>query len=229
MKKNCSNRTPSGLWAVIFALAFPVASVAADTSAGTWRGNVDQPGWGSYEAVMKLDGAGGGAAEYPSLSCGGTLSGGGAAGVYSFTETITYGLWTPEEGGCINGGSIRMVLEGASAFWEWRGKSHDGEDVYASGKLHREGPLPLPRDCAECGEALMNDTAYGFDPSLNLRNYVHESRQKYANCIQGIADACQATCGRQLYDNLPTCESYDDPGHKACVETALNGARLSCP
>lgn len=216
------------LGGLIFSLMGPAAAFAGDPVVGTWRGTVDQPGWGSYEAVMTFDSAGGGTVQYPSLNCGGTLSGSGAAGAYNFTESITYGLWTPEGGGCVTGGSIRMVLEGDAAFWEWRG-SHEGKEIYASGKLYREGPQVTIGNCGECGEALMNDIAYGFDPSQNFRNFVYEARQKYSNCIQAIPGACRDTCGRQLYDNLPTCESYDDPGHKACVETALNGARLSCP
>ena len=82
--------------------------------------------------------------------------------------------------------------------------------------------------CEECGEALMNDIAVGAAPSQNFKNYVLEARQNYANCIRNISDGCQNTCGRQLYDNLPHCETYEDTGQKACVETALNGARLSC-
>ena len=216
------------LLAAIFTLRGVPSSLAADPIVGTWRGTVDQPGYGSYEAVMTLDSPGGGAMEYPSLNCGGSLSGGGSGGVYRYTETISYGLADAEGKGCITGGSVRVVLQGEGVFWEWNG-SYESKDYYASGKLYRVGPKPIPASCAECGEALMNDIAYGLPESQNFRNYTYEARQKYSNCIASIADGCQNTCGRQLYDNLPTCDSYDDPGHKACVETSLNGARLSCP
>ena len=91
------------------------------------------------------------------------------------------------------------------------------------------GAAAVVKNCEECGEALFNDIAYGFDPSLNLRNYVLEARQNYANCIAGISDACVNTCARQLDDNPPTCDSYDEDGFRACVETAHRGAKLSCP
>lgn len=216
------------LLAAIFTLIDVQSCLAADPIGGTWRGTVDQPGYGSYEVVMTLDSAEGGTIEYPSLNCGGSLSGGGEGGVYQYRETITYGLVDAEGKGCITGGSIRVVLQGDGVFWEWNG-SHGSQAIYVSGKLYRVGPKPIPGSCAECGEALMNDIAAGLPQSLNFRNYTYEARQKYSNCIASIADGCQNTCGRQLYDNLPTCDSFDDPGHKACVETALNGARLSCP
>lgn len=213
--------------AVLTLLPFQ-AGFAADPIVGTWRGTVDQPGYGSYEAVMTLDSPSSGTMEYPSLNCGGSLSGGGTGGVYQYQETIAHGLVDSEGKGCVTGGSIRVVLQGEAVFWEWRG-SYQAQEIYVSGKLYRVGPKPIVRSCAECGEALMNDIAVGLPQSLNFRNYTYETRQKYSNCIAGIADGCQNTCGRQLYDNLPTCDSFDDPGHKACVETALNGARLSCP
>ena len=216
------------LLALIFTLLYGGLSFAADPIVGTWKGTVDQSGYGSYEVTMTLDSAGGGTIEYPSLNCGGSLSGSGSGGVYQYRETITYGLADSEGKGCITGGSIRVVIQGDGAFWEWNG-SYESKDYYVSGKLYRVGPKPIPASCAECGEALMNDIASGLPESQNFRNYTYEARQKYSNCIQTIADGCQNTCGRQLYDNLPTCDSYDDPGHKACVETALNGAQLSCP
>lgn len=216
------------LLVLVFTFFYAKPSPAADPIVGAWGGTVDQPGYGSYEVTMTLDSAEGGTIEYPSLNCGGSLSGSGSGGVYRYQETITYGLVDSEGKGCITGGSIRVVLQGDGVFWEWNG-SHESQAIYVSGKLYRVGPKPIPRSCAECGKALMNDIAAGLPQSLNFRNYTYEARQKYSNCIASIADGCQNTCGRQLYDNLPTCDSYDDPGHKACVETALNGARLSCP
>ena len=216
------------LLAIAFTLMNAETSLAADPVVGTWRGTVDQPGYGSYEVVMTLDSADGGTIEYPSLGCGGSLSGEGSGGTYQYRETITHGLINSEGKGCITGGSIRVVLQGDGVFWEWNG-NYESKNIYVSGKLYRVGPKPTLASCAECGEALMNDIAVGLPQSLNFRNYTYEARQKYSNCISSLADGCQNTCGRQLYDNLPTCNSYDDPGHKACVETALNGARLSCP
>lgn len=90
-------------------------------------------------------------------------------------------------------------------------------------------PKGAGRSCSECGEALMNDIAYGLENSKNLRNYVHEAHQNYANCIRDIQDGCANTCGRQLYDLLPGCDQWNDAGFRACVETSLRGAILSCP
>lgn len=216
------------LLVLVLTFCYAKPSPAADPIVGTWKGTVDQPGHGSYEATMTLDSPGGGTIDYPSLNCGGSLSGNGSGGVYQYRETISYGGVNSEGKGCITGGDIRVVLQGDGLFWEWNG-SYESENYYVSGKLYRTGPEPLPASCAECGEALMNDIASGLPRSQNFRNYTYEARQKYANCIGSIPEGCQNTCGRQLYDNLPNCESFDDPGHKACVETALNGARLSCP
>lgn len=212
---------------VVFAFFEGRACLAEDSILGGWSGTVSQSGSGSYEVAMTMDSAGGGSIEYPSLACGGSLSGGGSGGVYQYRESITYGGVTPEGGGCINGGSIRMVLQGDAIFWEWKG-SYEAEDYYVSGKLYRSATAQA-KNCAECGEALLNDIGYGLPESQNFRNYAHEAQQNYANCIRDIADGCQNSCGRQLYDNLPACERFDDPGHKACAETALAGARLSCP
>jgi hypothetical protein len=91
-------------------------------------------------------------------------------------------------------------------------------------------PEEVGRSCSECGEALMNDIAYGLDHSQNLRNYVIEAHQNYANCIRDIQDGCVNTCGRQLYDKLPHCDRWKEAaGFRACVETTLTGAIASCP
>ncbi|UCC94730.1 MAG: hypothetical protein JSW40_07930 [Candidatus Omnitrophota bacterium] len=86
------------------------------------------------------------------------------------------------------------------------------------------------KTCAECGELLISSVDIGLQRSANLRNFVVEARQDYANCIREIPDGCQYTCGKQLYNNLPGCDSddYNDAGHRACVETSLSGARLEC-
>lgn len=63
-----------GLVCLLF-LHFGLAAAVAQ-EAGTWTGTVDQPGSGSYGVTMVLDGNGGGSTDYPSLSCGGSLSGG---------------------------------------------------------------------------------------------------------------------------------------------------------
>jgi len=136
--------------------------------------------------VMTLDSADGGAIEYPSLSCGGSLSGGGSGGVYHYSETITYGLVDSENKGCITGGSIRVVLQGEGVFWEWKGR-HESQDIYASGKLYRVGPKPVTGSCAECGQALMNDIAYGLPESQNFR-------RGYANPSFSPNQASQPVC-----------------------------------
>ena len=112
------------------------SSKAADPIVGTWSGRVDQPGSSPYRGVMTLSSPNEGTSSYPSLKCGGTLSGGGSGGVYRFKETITSGRATDTSGGCIDG-HITMVVRGDSAVWQWSG-SWKGKGYSASGTLYRK-------------------------------------------------------------------------------------------
>ena len=220
-------RTILSIFCSLFLIVAALPARAADPIVGTWSGTVDQPGAGSYAAVMELTAPDGGSSDYPSLNCGGSLSGGGSGGVYNFRETITYGRATETSGGCIDG-NIRMVLQGNRMFWEWTG-SWQGESVYASGKFTRTSPSPAAKTCGECGKALLNDVYYGLQQSQGFRNYVHEASQNYANCTRDIADGCQNACVRRmLYNNVSSCNHFSDVGYKACVDTMYAEAARSC-
>ena len=99
---------------------WPGITIAADLIEGTWTGTVDQPGEDSYPATMTFTSAGSGLSYYPSLNCGGGLSGGGSGGVYRFAETITSGRATAEQGGCIDG-QISTTVQGDWMVWAWSG------------------------------------------------------------------------------------------------------------
>ncbi len=111
------------------------SSRAADPIVGTWSGRVDQPGSNPYQGVMTLSSPNGGRSSYPSLKCGGSLSGGGSGGVYRFKETITFGRATATSGGCIDG-QITMILQGNRVVWQWSG-SWKGKGYAASGTFDR--------------------------------------------------------------------------------------------
>jgi len=200
-------------------------SLAQDV-VGTWTGTVDQPGSGSYGIVMTIASPSGGTTEYSSLSCGGSLSGGGSGGVYNFRETITHGrVGQKARGGCIDG-NIKVVLSGSDRmFWEWTG-SYQGKSYYASGKLSRSGASPSVGNCSVCGKALVSDIGYGLGQSQGLRNYVLEARQKFSNCSRsGCQDLCETG---MLYNNLPSCDGFNEPGYRACVKSMWEGTTARC-
>ncbi len=198
-------------------------ALAAD-EAGTWRGTANQPGHGSYEVLMELDGRGGGRTDYPSLSCGGNLSGGPG----NYFESITYGRAVPGGAdGCIDG-SIAVAVSGETMFWSWSG-SWEGESVSASATLQRVGGGADTSRCDTCGRALSSDVAAGLSSSALLRSYVQQSLGKYANCTRGETGQCANDCWRMNLANLlPNCETFDDAGHRACVNQTVSGANLSC-
>ena len=85
---------------------------------GTWTGSGHQTGGGlepsSYQVVMRIA-AGGGSIDYPSLSCGGSLTALSAEGdAAQFKEHITYG-------NCADGGTIDVKLNGGKLDWKWSG------------------------------------------------------------------------------------------------------------
>lgn len=134
-------RTALGVVLAIGLAPSYISSVgAADPIVGTWSGTVDQPGEGSYKAVMTLTSPSGGSSSYPSLNCGGRLSGGGSGGVYRFNETITFGRATETSDGCIDG-SIEIIVRGDTLDWSWSG-SWQGKSYFVSGTLFRSGPTP---------------------------------------------------------------------------------------
>jgi len=207
--------------AVALMLAAPGAAQAQE--AGTWRGIVDQPGSGTYDVIMELDGSGGGSTDYPALACSGSLSGGPG----SYHETIvTNRAVEGQAGGCIDG-DISVSVSGDTMSWYWSG-SWQGEPYTASAVLQREGGGDA-QACDVCGRALSADVGFGLGSSAMLRTYVQQSLGKYANCVRSTASGCADSCWRgNLADLLPNCETFDDNGHRACVNQTVEGANANC-
>ena len=93
-------------------------AVPVDQLAGTWSGSGHQSGGNreseDYPVVMTI-GQGGGSIDYPSLSCGGSLTELSASGTSAqFQEHITYG-------NCVDGGSITVNLVNGRLAWTWMG------------------------------------------------------------------------------------------------------------
>ena len=206
---------------VVLMLAAP--GVAQAQEAGTWRGTVDQPGSGSYGVIMQLDGRGGGSTDYPALACSGALSGGPG----SYRETIvTNRAVAGQAGGCIDG-DISVSVSGDTMSWYWSG-SWQGQPYTASAVLQREGGGDA-QACDVCGRALSSDVGFGLGSSAMLRTYVQQSLGKYANCTRRLAGGCADSCWRgNLADLLPNCETFDDNGHRACVNQTVVGANANC-
>lgn len=202
------------------------SAVASAQEAGTWQGTVDQPGSGSYGVTMILDGGGGGSTSYPSLSCGGSLSGG--PGTY-FESITSNRAVSGQRGGCIDG-NIQVQVTGNSMSWYWYG-SWQGKSYTASATLHRaggNGGAPSV-GCNTCGRALSSDVSFGVGSSANLRNYVQQSLGKYANCTRREANQCSGDCWRtNLANLLPNCEQFNKAGLLACVNQTVNGANSTC-
>ena len=112
------SRSTSRFFAIVVTFAASGA-FAADPLVGIWEGRGTQypPGRDpSWSIVMTIN-ASDGAIQYPSLSCGGTLTqlsrDGNSA---QFRETITYG-----KDRCIDGGTITVRLASGRLSWVWHG------------------------------------------------------------------------------------------------------------
>ena len=209
----------------LLSIAFLAAPAVGQDPSGVWTGIVDQPGSraGTYPVRMTLDSASGGSIDYPSLGCGGSLSGGGGGGDYTYAERITYG-----RDRCVDGGSIHFVLSGEQAYWEWNGSGY-----FASAKLRRTsggrgGGSPVA-SCGQCGQALLNDVAAGLRQSQDLHPYVHEAMSKYDNCRANLPAQCSEHCAYNLRTTLPGCDRWTlNEAYRACVETAHAGTSAYC-
>ena len=85
------------------------STIAPPNIKGIWRGQLYQPNYGSYPAVMKIANIAVdnncGTISYPTLNCGGTLTGISIQGnEYVLRENIEHGK------NCMNGGSIRLMI-----------------------------------------------------------------------------------------------------------------------
>jgi len=103
--------------AVLVSAAAP--ALAADPLVGVWQGVGRQTPVGSHPdwtIVMTIN-ANGGSIEYPSLSCGGTLTQLSRDGASAqFHETITHG-----QSECIDGGTVIVKLVNGKLLWSWTG------------------------------------------------------------------------------------------------------------
>lgn len=119
-----------------------VPAVAANTGAmapqasGRWQGDVTQPGYPSYPAVLQLQsnaaGAPAGTMAYPSLGCTATLTFLRASGsAMLFTESILEG-----KGKCQDGGQISIAPMGNELIWKYLVPGNTGAAV-ASATLRR--------------------------------------------------------------------------------------------
>jgi hypothetical protein len=92
--------------------------VPVDSLTGTWSGSGHQSGGdlpsSDYPVVMSIT-QGGGSIDYPSLSCGGSLTElSNSSTSAEFQEHITYGK-------CIDGGTITVNLVNGKLAWTWIG------------------------------------------------------------------------------------------------------------
>jgi murein DD-endopeptidase MepM/ murein hydrolase activator NlpD len=109
-----------GVWQVQGFLLSPQSAVSSwNAVAGTWRGNVVQPGARPYTATFKVDASGPGARcgtiDYPELSCGGDLRNCRLSnGAYLFDEALTYGRLQ-----CVANGTISVRPRDSRLDWQW--------------------------------------------------------------------------------------------------------------
>lgn len=211
--------------AVLLVLAAAcVPPAAAQSVVGTWTGTVQQAGEAPYPAEMTLTSPSSGSSNYPSLNCGGTLSGGGSGGVYRFRESITHGRATATSGGCIDG-TIEMVVRGNGMQWSWSG-SWQGKSYSASATLQRASAAQASWSGGQWvrGGSVANllstcFTSWTCQPRSIMRSA--DSRLLHTDS-QRTAGACQATranpkeCGACL-SNEPEarCEYCVEPAQCA--------------
>jgi hypothetical protein len=96
--------------------------VNVPTLTGVWRGTGHQTPAGDAGAdwtILMTIGESGGSIQYPSLSCGGTLTQiSRDATSAQYLETITFG-----QNACINGGTITVRHANGNLAWTWFGQS----------------------------------------------------------------------------------------------------------
>ena len=125
----------SAALAVALSVAVHALGGQAADIVGSWTGTIDDSLGQSYNGVMTFTSPERGSSDYPSLECGGRLSGSESDGVYRFTETITRGRATETSGGCIDG-RIEMTIDGDTMMWRWLG-SWQGQSITASATFRR--------------------------------------------------------------------------------------------
>jgi hypothetical protein len=127
--------TLGALWlpvAVVALLWSVVPAVAADPLTGVWHGTGTQypPGRDPDWTIVMTINDHGGSIDYPSLSCGGTLTQlSRDANSAQFRETIVYGQQR-----CVDGGTITVRLVNGKLTWSYTG-SANGKQFTANAKV----------------------------------------------------------------------------------------------
>jgi len=128
----------------VIALAAATASCASwgggrpEALAGSWEGmgvQVPSDGEAAWPLRMVLTRGGDGSIDYPTLSCGGSLTRLRSIGnTVVYREVITHGAET-----CIEGGTITIVNGKGKLFWYWTGEGTTDPEVSAAAVLKRVG------------------------------------------------------------------------------------------
>ena len=130
---------PVLLLVACWAIGAPGLPALAQKAGGTWRGQVLQPDPDGrtevYPVRMTINDSGG-TIDYPTLSCGGTLTRLRAIGdVVEYREKLTYGVDR-----CIDNGTVGVRIKGRLLLWHWTGEAGGYPDEGASAVL-TEAPV----------------------------------------------------------------------------------------
>lgn len=118
-----------------------VAQPAArpDGIVGAWVGQAAQPDQDPFDVRLTFVSPRGGVSRYPGEpACGGVLTGDRDGDHYEYSEAITYGSSEDVEQGCLNG-KLKLTVDGDTMKLDWSSVTADGEQMSASGELHRQG------------------------------------------------------------------------------------------
>lgn len=118
-------------------VAVPRAS--QDGIVGAWVGQAAQPDQDPFDVRLTFVSSRGGVSRYPSdPTCGGLLVGDKDGDHYEYDETITYGSSQDVDEGCLNG-KLKLSVQGDTMKLDWTSTNADGDQLTASGELHRVG------------------------------------------------------------------------------------------
>jgi hypothetical protein len=130
-----SMKTIVSVLACAFVVCVQGQALAQSSLNGTWRGMGHQSsasGAGSDWSIAMTIKPDGSSIDYPSLSCGGTLTQVSRTDTSAeFREHITYG-----QKSCIDGGTVTIRLQNGQLAWTWFG-TQSGKLINASAVLGR--------------------------------------------------------------------------------------------
>ena len=128
---------------LLFLSGVPTSSAMADDPiVGSWEGKVSDQGV-FLACSYSFSSVSSGTFDVPAYLCGGTLSGGLVDGVYSYTESVTYGGPTDTEPGCI-GADVSFVIQEDTLYLE-APVEHEGQSWVVKGTFHRVTVPPAPQ------------------------------------------------------------------------------------